>query len=95
MGEPDPQFPESFEMALVLARLCFILGSIEAAGGRLPEADLLADGAGRDLTPEQLEGFLETLASQGLIVRRNDSIEATSVGRQWFYVTGRVLDASL
>lgn len=95
MGEPDLQSPESFEMALVLARLCFILGSIEAAGGRLAESELVADGTSKDMTPRQLEEFLETLVSQGLILRRNNSMEVTSVGRQWLHVTGRVLDANM
>ena len=32
MANRGPELPESFEMALVLVRLCFVLGNIEAAG---------------------------------------------------------------
>jgi hypothetical protein len=95
MGESDSQFPESFEMALVLARLCFVLGSIEAAGGSLSEDDLFAGGGQKDLNPDQWEDFLETLASQGLLLRRPNRIDITAIGRQWLQVTGAVLDASL
>ncbi len=95
MVSRDPELPESFEMALVLARLCFVLGSIEVAGGSLSDDELLSSCAEKDLKPEQLERFLKTLADQSLLVRRERHFEITTLGRQWLSVTGRVLDASL